>query len=415
MPKARQLGVTWVTSGYALWKALFFEGANVIIVSKSEEAAKENLDYCKYMYENLPWFLKIERGGWQRALISFPPMASKIRALSATESAGIGFGGASLILMDEFDFHPYDKENYAEIKPMIDAGGNRQLVILSARNVRRDDTKFMELINAAIVGDTNFFIRFLGYDLPPYRDQAWYDERAKEYEDWEMLSRYPRNMEDILATPTVLCRFDEKAVRAMATECPSPMEERESGAIKIFRPSVAGRKYVFTIDPSEGSYDPACGIIIDWQTNEEVASFNARMSVDKQARIIGDLYEEYNKPYYAVERNAAGILLIEKLMAMGLKNSYYHKPDKPGWWTNSTNRPVMITELAVAVKQRIIRPSSRHLTSQFLNFIVTPKHPDGKALRSSHDDYVMCWAMNLQIRKSMPMGNMKISSFHYRD
>jgi hypothetical protein len=57
--KARQLGMTWLILGYALWLMLFRAVATVGIFSRTEDDATELLDFrLKGMYARLPAFLR---------------------------------------------------------------------------------------------------------------------------------------------------------------------------------------------------------------------------------------------------------------------------------------------------------------------------------------------------------------------
>ena len=410
--KARQIGWTWLMAHYSLWMSLFHEGSKTIITSKSEESANETVSYCKFVLNNLPAPLRLGLSRDQASLIMFPAMSSQIRTCASTETAGIGFGDARLIIPDEFDFHAYAEENYAEIKPMIDAGGVRKMIIGSAPNVLKPDSKFKEIYRQAKQGLNNFAPMFIPYNAMPYRDEVWRTDRAKDYSPLEIATRYPRTEEDALTSAKDLCRFDVPSLNELIADARSwqPLEVRNNGIIKIYKRPQAGRKYVFAIDPSEGirEGDPAVGLILDWQTDEEVAEFCGAISVDEQARIVWDLYREYNEAYCAPERNADGRRLIDKLLGYGVKNFYYDvedkKHEKPGWWTSGKNRPVLIGELADSIARKDIRLHNPTALEQFFYFIRTPRKPEGEAAKGANDDYVMTAGIAQQIRKSMPSG-----------
>ncbi len=420
--KARQVCFTWLVAHYVLSKALFHESFKAFIVSKSEPAANELISYCKFIYNNLPTELKVSMGKDQEGFLTFPALSSQIRALAATETAGIGFGGASLIALDEFAFHPFAKQNYSEIKPMIDAGGNRKLIIGSAPNKLDSESKFNELWYGAKSGNNNFAPVFWAYNVVPYRDEEWYLERAKEYDPLELATRYPKSEQEALSSTKDLCRFDVDSINWMIEEAKRMpiLEERYNGIVKIYKRPIAGEKYCFAIDSSEGDYDPSVGLIGDWRTCEEVAEFSGKISVDEQARIIWELYQEYNQPYCAPERNGAGVRLVEKLQGFGVKNFFLTSKDKPGWYTSGGsggggNRPVLIGDLAEAIYKKSIRLYNPSLLSEFLSFIRTDRKPEGEATKGSHDDYVMVSGIFLQIRREMPSGGIKISHWQYKD
>jgi len=411
--KARQIGMTWLMAGYALWKALFFTGANVILLSKNETAAGELLNYIRFMHSQLPDFLTVSRGHDQESLIDFPAMHSKIRALPAVSSAGIGFGQASLIVADEWDLWDNQenvRRNYAEIKPMIDKAG--QFVILSAVNKYEQETKFKEIYIQATQKENNFYPQFWDCFVVPGRDAQWYETQKREYDQWELEGRYPRTEKEALSAPELICRFEVKALEAMRADFSPPLRIERNGLVKIWKEPATNVKYCFTVDPSEGDYDPSGGMIGDWATCEKVAKFHGKITLDEQAQIIYDLYDRYNKPFIAVERNASGLALIERLKNLGVANWFYcdKRREKEGWWTSGKSRPVMITDLAEAVRLRQIREPDEEALNQFYTFIRTKKKPEGEARGGAHDEYIMEWAMFLQIRKEMPA----VSDFQFK-
>jgi len=416
--KARQIGMTWLMAGYALWKALFNEGANVILLSKNETAAGEMLGYIRFIHSKLPVFLKVSKGHDQESLIEFPSIHSKIRALPAVSSAGIGFGQASLIVADEWDLWENQdnvRRNYAEIKPMIDRAG--QFIILSAVNKYEQDTKFKELYLQAKSKENNFFPVFWDCFVVPERDEAWYEKQSQDYDPSELEGRYPKTEQEALSAPQLVCRFEISALNAMKEDCTSPLRIERNGLVKIYKEPATSIRYCLTVDPSEGDYDPSAGMVADWATCEKVAQFNGKISLDEQAQIVYDFYERYNQPFIAVERNAAGISLIDRLKNLGVTRWFFcdKQKQKEGWWTSGTTRPVMINELAEAVRLRQIREPNEEALNQFHSFIRTKKKPDGEARGGAHDEHIMIWAIFLQIRKSMPISTAKFKSWTRQD
>jgi len=413
--KARQIGITWLMAGYAIHRAIFYQGSNVIILSKREDAAAEVLTYCKFIYNNLPKFLRPIWDRNQSSLMAFPAIDSKIRALSSTESSAVGFGGASLIILDENDHHKYAERDFAEIKPMVDAGGNRQLILLSAVNKKEDNTKFKKLYRAARAGENNFYPVFLPYNVLSFRDEAWYKSKSADLEDWEMEAQYPRTEAEALAPSQALCYFDENALDAMEKEdYLHPIEVRRNGMIKIYKKPVVGRRYCMAVDPSHG-YDPFALGVMDWQSCEMVATAHGKIMTDELARITIELYEDYNKAFLAVERNpqGGGMNLIDKLQAAGVMNLYKEK-DKYGWYTGSANRTTMLGSWREAIYKRNVRIYNRDMVDEHRHFI----QEEGKtprATKGSHDDYVMMGAILWAIRERIPMGKVKVSSFKYKD
>ena len=415
--KARQLGITWLMAHYALHRAIFYEGANVLILSKGEDVAGEVLSYCKFIHSKLPDFLKTQMGRDQQSLITFPALGSRIRALASTETSGIGYGGASLLILDENDFHKYAEQDFSEMKPMIDAGGNRQLVILSAVNKKDDRTKFKQLCRSAMAGESQFHFHFIPYDVMEYRDEKWYNAQFDDFEPWEVEARYPKTVQEALAPSKVSCYFDVDILTELKGDCINPTETRRNGMIKIFKPSVAGRKYCMVCDPSEGG-DPFASGVMDWQSCELVATAHGKVRGDELAKVNFELYEEYNKAFIAVERNAGGVNLIDKLKAMGVSKWYMKDPEKHperlGWYTGSDNRgPTLDLWREEGIYKRQARIYDKNAVDEHFSFIQEPgKEP--RAQKGTHDDYVMMLSILWAIRKGMPHGDYGVRHHSFR-
>jgi len=59
--KSRQLGISTLTAGYALWFMLFHNDKNVIAICTKLETAKSLVTKVKIMHDNLPSWLKMKK------------------------------------------------------------------------------------------------------------------------------------------------------------------------------------------------------------------------------------------------------------------------------------------------------------------------------------------------------------------
>ena len=414
--KSRQVYTTTTLAGIASWLCTFFESSRVLELSKKETDASEFLGKSKFLNEQHPDFLRLKLDPDQASLIGYPATHSRIRALPSTEDAGRSTD-ATMVVSDEWEYHPYDRDNFAAVKPTIDKGG----IFIGASTVNKlnMDSFPKEIWRGANLKENNFIPIFWDYYVVPGRNDDTWKEDTKGLANWQKEGEYPRSEEEAMSAPKSTCYFDRDAIAEMYKECHEPIEIRYGGLVRIYKKSVANRKYCFAVDSSEGQDDPMAGVISDWQTNEDVVAIHGKISIDQQTRILFELYEEYNKPFTAVERNAAGILLIEKLSDMGVKNWYYadKSKTKAGWWTSGTSggggtRPVMLQGLAEDITQRLVRIPMRDALSEFLSFSWIDNKP--QAVRGAHDDWVIVHAILSQIRKSMPSGEAKVLHFKYR-
>ena len=414
--KSRQVYTTTTLAGIASWLCTFFESSRVLELSKKESDASDFLDKSRFLNLQHPEWIRYNLQPDQTSLMGFPATHSRIKALPATEDAGRSTD-ATMVVSDEWEYHPYAEDNFAAVKPTIDKGG----IFIGASTV--DKTKMdsfpKKIWRESRSRDNNFVALFWDYFVVPLRTEDTWKEDTKGLADWQKEGEYPRSEEEALSAPKTTCYFDRDAIGEMLKDDDKPLEYRHGGLVRLYRKSVAGRKYCFAIDSSEGQYDPMAGVISDFQTYDDVVAVHGKIGIDQQARIIFELYEEYNHAFLGIERNAAGLTLIEKLIDMGVKNWYYvdTAKKKPGWWTSGAQagggtRPVMLAGLAEDVTERQIRIPMRDALTEFLSFSWVDGKP--QAIRGAHDDWVMCHAILSQIRKKMPVGSGKIISFKYK-
>jgi len=58
--KSRQLGISTLAAGYSLWLMLFHKDKNVLCIATTQETARNMVTKVKFMFDNLPSWLKIE-------------------------------------------------------------------------------------------------------------------------------------------------------------------------------------------------------------------------------------------------------------------------------------------------------------------------------------------------------------------
>ena len=243
--KAKQIGITWLMAGANLHQAMFRQGANILTLSKGQGEATEALDYSRFLHSQLPDFIRLRLGQDQASLLTFPTMHSKLRALPSTEDAGVGFGGASRVIMDEFEYHKDAAKNYAEIYPAIEKAG--QMILLSTADNEKQDTKFKQLYRDAKEGRNKFIPIFLPRNVLPERTQEWYD--SLDMSQAEKECRYPLTERDALNVVQSRKFFDENIIQQMRSDVWQPLEtelsQRFNGMVKIYRLPSVGRSIVF--------------------------------------------------------------------------------------------------------------------------------------------------------------------------
>lgn len=202
--KSRQLGISWLVCGYALWLCLFHPGRVVLLFSQGQTEADELLRRISSMYYRLP---EAVRNALPRALVvNTSKMAwgngSRVLSLPATKKAGRTFT-ASLVVMDEAAHMEYAEDLFVATKPTIDGGG--QLIMIST--ARGTGNLFHQVWTDAQAGTNRFVPLFLPWSARPGRDDTWYAQRVAEYRDLRLVHQeYPATPEEAFEA-TTLDRF----------------------------------------------------------------------------------------------------------------------------------------------------------------------------------------------------------------
>ena len=97
--KARQLGISTLCAGYALWTMLFDDDKNVLAVATKQETAKNIVTKVRVMHGGLPSWLKGECIEDNKLSLRFKN-GSQIKAMSSSGDTGRS-ESTSLLILDE--------------------------------------------------------------------------------------------------------------------------------------------------------------------------------------------------------------------------------------------------------------------------------------------------------------------------
>lgn len=173
--KARQLGISWLVCGFALWLCTSFAGQPVLVYSQGQLEANELIRRISFLYDQhqyrnqLPDLVRDNTGllEWGNG--------SRVLSLAATRKAGRSFT-AALAILDEWAFMQWGRETLSAVKPTIDAGG--KLFIISSAD--GNGTPYHAHWEAAKSGANGYTPIFLPWTAHPDRGPAWRDEKLRE-------------------------------------------------------------------------------------------------------------------------------------------------------------------------------------------------------------------------------------------
>jgi len=411
--KSRQTGASWLLAAYSLWMAQYHHGAVILLLSQGEEEAKKLLWKCKYIYEMLPPGLRMQTGIDSRQELTFPALSSAITALPSTEKAGRSIT-ASLVIMDEADFHEYADASFAAVKPTIDDSGG-QLIMVSTSNATSSGSLFKKMYREA--PNNGFSKVFYGWNVRPGRDNAWYDDRKNEYHDAALFEKeYPSTEDEALSPPRTISAFDSDKLNAMRDDLRTPIEKMQCGTAtaNIYQDFAPGKRYVAATDTSHGTGgDNAVTVVMDAQTGYVVADIvNNLLSPDQLALASAQLLERYKDPLWAIEDNDWGQTTIATAQRVRYPRIFYRDEGKPGWHTDEHSRVRLYSGLMEAVHSRLVVIPNETGLAEFYSLIQNPKKGGRvEAQQGSKDDYPIAVGIALQVRSKAQAGGRLRDTF----
>ena len=394
--KSRQVGITWILCALALWYVLFHNSANVLMFSRRETESINMKNRCLFMYNELPGWLQIPIGKNNDEMLEFPTMGSTIQSFPATEG-GARSEAATLVILDEWAFQQYADTNYTAILPVVEHG---KLVGLSTANGRNNT--FYRIWSEAKKKLNSFIPIFIPYTVRPGRDEAWHKEQEANMPMYKAWQEYPlKELDAFLVSGT--CMFPVDTLRNMPVSSPS----RTLGAISIWEEWDPDHDYVAGIDAAQGIHgrDNSIVQILDTTTGKQVAKIHTNMPIELFAAEAHRLLQMYDTPPTCVEEQGQGRLVIKHLLDNGHRKTrmFFRAPKVPGFHTSTANRPEILSELEIAIRNNYLGILSDETVEEMMGFGYDDDINKFEA-QDGHDDEVMAlaFAWHMAVGKPAP-------------
>ena len=132
-------------------------------------------------------------------------------------------------------------------------------------------------------------------------------------------------------------------------------------------------------------------------TGLQCAELREKAGVLELARVAAALAREYNGGMIAVERNNHGSGVLAHLEASEHYRRLYEQDGQPGWLTNASTKPRMVSRMGVLLEQQANLFQSRRLLEECRTFV---NHGNGRtgAAAGAHDDCLMAMAVAQAVR-----------------
>ena len=280
--KARQLGITTLVCSFSLWRLLFQPGTRVLMLSKSQDAANDNLDKIRQMWRALPaWAAerapRLEKDADQRMVWAFPNgQKSTITSAPITETVGAG-NTYDLVVLDELALNEYQAKAYSTTYPATVAATTnpfwRGAVMIVLSTARGASNFFAGLCHDAMRGENQFRFIFHPWQVSPFMTPDDYAAQkafwTRSGEPWMIHSEFPATPEEAFresGSPRFRGLPDESTLEEFPHR--GLIVETASGELE-WQPDPAGPLRLATLEPDPDAryfigVDPAHGLGADY-------------------------------------------------------------------------------------------------------------------------------------------------------
>lgn len=422
--KSRQMGLSWITTAFCVWRLVFFDNENILCVADKQATSTLLIDKVKFMIKNLPDWMKYIKDVNNfdvnnRESIHFNN-GSKIVAEASTGNAGVG-NTLSYLIIDEAALIDKVKDMWTTLYPAIEKMG-RAVVISTPRGA---SSWFYETYTGAEAGTNGFNAIELGWHLRPGRDDSWARQTINQRGASLFAQEYACQF---LGSGSTL--IHEKIIQKMESECIEPIYkgiELQTG-LWIWKLPIEGHRYVCTIDIASGEGDMSAGEsgdtlktdytamhVIDLDTSEVVAEYYGKIRPTPFAKVVYEICVKYNKALFVFERNAGWAITIYDYFMTKNYLSIYHHPkenekgvadfknpnNRAGFPTTSSTREKILERLREFIETGQIRIYSKRFTNELKTFSYNIKRERYEATGGAHDDLVLALAIGLYVQSQI--------------
>ena len=408
--KSRQLGISTLTAGLALHMMIFNKDKFVLVIATKQEVAKNMVSKVRYMYDNLPSWLK-EPYSENNKLNLTLKNGSQIKATSSSGDAGRS-EAVSMLIVDEAAFIPEIEEIWGSAQQTLATGG-RAIVLSTPNGVSNwfhiEWTKAKENKN-------KFHTIQLHWSMHPDRDQAWRDDQdlilGPRLAAQECDADFLASGNTVISVDTL--KFYSDTFKRKPIEMRGPNKE-----LWIWETVNYRKTYLVCGDVARGDgSDYSTAHVIDVESMTQVAEFKSQLPTKDFGNFLVGLSTEYNDALLVIENATVGWATLQQIIDRNYTNLYYteqplkyvdinkqknvnklnaiEKKSVPGFTTSPSTRPLMINKLEEYFRNRDFILYSERTLNELYAFIWNGQKAE--AAKGYNDDLVMALAIGLWVR-----------------
>ena len=406
--KSRQLGISTLSSAYALWLMLFQKDKNILVIATKQETAKNMVTKIRFAYDQLPSWLKVKAVEDNRLSLRLAN-GSQVKAVAASPDAGRS-EAVSLLLLDEAAFIDNIDTIFTAAQQTLATGG--QCFAISTPN--GTGNWFHKTYTNAQIKENKFVPIALPWTVHPERNQTWRDEQDKTLGVREAAQECDTNFSTSGATviePEILSWYETTSLR-------EPIQRTGiDGNIWIWEMPDYSRTYVLVADVARGDgRDYSTFHVMDIEDAKQVAEYKGQLDTRDFGNLIVGVAAQYNDALLVIENTGIGWDVVQTAVHREYRNLYYSpksdaamtdievyisKFDKgdgmvPGFSTTLKTRPLVVAKMKSYIQEKVCTIQSKRLLEELRTFIW--KNSKAQAQDGYNDDLVMAFAIGLFLR-----------------
>ena len=404
--KSRQLGISTLSAGYSLWLMIFHKDKNILCIATKQETAKNMVTKVKFMYENLPSWLKVDADENNKLNLRLRN-GSQIKATSASSDAGRS-EAVSLLLIDEAAFIDNIGEIWASAQQTLATGGG----CIALSTPYGTGNWFHQTWIRAENNENDFLPIRLPWYVHPERDQTWRDKQDELLGDPRMAAQ---ECDCDFSTSGDIVFYPEYIEYYEKTFAKDPLERRGVDQnLWVWESADYSRDYMVVADVARGDgKDYSAFHVIDIENNVQVAEYKGQIGTKEFGHLLVGVATEYNEAMLVIENANIGWATIQVAIDRAYPNLYYspksdstvdsyfdkyqdHSKMVAGFTMSSRTRPMVVGKFQEYIGDKGVTIQSKRLIEEMKTFIWRNGRPEAQS--GYNDDLVMAFGISMYIR-----------------
>ena len=404
--KSRQLGISTLVSGYALWLMTFHKDRNILALATTQATARNLVTKVQFMWENLPSWLQVPSAENNKLSLRLNN-GSKIQAKSSNADAARS-EAVSLLIVDEAAFIDNIAETWASAQQTLATGGGA--IVLSTPY--GTGNWFHQTWVRAEAGENDFVPIKLPWYVHPERDQAWRDKQDELLGDPRLAAQ---ECDCDFSTSGDIVFYNEYLEYYEKTYIKEPLEKRGTDQnLWVWESPDYSRNYIVVADVARGDgKDYSTFHILDTESNVQVAEYKGQIGTKDFGHLLVGVATEYNEALLVIENANIGWATIQVAIDRNYPNLYYSPRGETtvdsyfdqyqdnskmvaGFTMSSRTRPMVIGKFQEYIADKGVTIQSKRLVEEMKVFIW--KNGRAEAQTGYNDDLVMAFGIAMYIR-----------------